>query len=78
MSDPAENRMVGLLELLVEQQREAHASHVQQSARQLHALEAQHACTRKVVRWFGAFILAFGAIAAFAVAWPALAWLLSG
>ena len=48
------------------------------SRRQARALEAQHVATRRTVRWFGAFILAFGAIAAFAVARPALVWLLSG
>ena len=78
MNDPAESRMVGLLELLVVQQREARESHAQQWAHHVRALEAQHACTRRAVRWFGSFILAFGAIAAFAVAWPSLAWLLSG
>ena len=54
------------------------AAHAEDIARQVRALEAQHAATRRVVRWFGAFILAFGAIAAFAVARPALVWLLSG
>jgi hypothetical protein len=78
MSDPADSRIAGLLEALLVQQREARDIHVQQSDRHARDLAAQHACTRKVVRWFGAFILAFGAIAAFAVAWPALAWLLSG
>jgi hypothetical protein len=78
MNDPSESRVVGLLEVLVAQHREACESHAQDRAQHLHALEAQHACTRRTVRWFGAFILAFGAIAAFAVARPSLAWLLSG
>jgi hypothetical protein len=78
MSDTTDTRLLGLLETLVAQHHEARAVHAEDTARQVHALEAQHAATRRVVRWFGAFILAFGAIAAFAVARPALVWLLAG
>jgi hypothetical protein len=78
MTDPSDNPVVGLLELLLSEMREARESRAQEQARHLQALAAQHACTRKVVRWFGAFILSFGAIAAFAVARPSLLWLLSG
>ena len=78
MSEVTDTRLLGLLETLVAQHREARTAHAEDIARQVQALEAQHAATRRVVRWFGAFILAFGAIAAFAVARPALVWLLSG
>ena len=78
MNEPTDARLLGLLETLVAQHREARAAHAEDVARQARALEAQHIATRRAVRWFGAFILAFGAIAAFAVARPALVWLLSG
>ncbi len=74
----ADARVVGLLEKIAAEQRRA--GDAQAAAQALHAstLAAQHAFTRQAVRWFGAFILAFGAIAALGVAWPSLAWLLSG
>jgi len=78
MSEPTDARLLDLLEQLVEQHREAQAAHAEDVARQARALATLHLATRRTVRWFGAFILAFGAIAAFAVARPALGWLLSG
>ena len=78
MSEPAEPRLVALLEQLLLAQQEARDAHAREWTRHAQALDAQHACTRRVVRWFGAFILAFGAIAAFVVARPSLAWLLAG
>ena len=78
MNETTDTRLLGLLETLVAQHREARAVHDEDVARHARALEALHLATRRTVRWFGAFILAFGAIAAFAVARPALVWLLSG
>ena len=78
MTEPTDTRLLGLLETLVAQHREARAAQAEAADRHARALEAQHIATRRTVRWFGAFILAFGAMAAFAVARPALMWLLSG
>ncbi|HSV18035.1 MAG TPA: hypothetical protein VLR71_06470 [Casimicrobiaceae bacterium] len=70
-------RMIGLLETLVaeqrtmgERQREALANHAD-------AIAAQQALNRQALRWFCTFILVFGAVAAITRAWPSLLWLLA-
>ena len=65
-------RMIGLLEALLaehramaERQRDALANHAA-------AIAAQHAQSRQALHWFGAFILAFGALAAVTHSWHPL------
>jgi len=69
-------RMIGLLEALLAEQREVAQRQRDALANHAAAIAAQHAMTRQALRWFCTFILAFGAIAALTHSWHSILWLL--
>ena len=71
-------RMIGLLEALLAEQRGIAERQSEALAHHVRIVEAQHAANRVALRWFCTFILVFGAVAAITHSWPSLAWLLAG
>ena len=75
IESPAAERVVGLLEALLAEQRHSAERQAEALANHARAIAAQQALNRAALRWFGAFCLLFGAVAAFTHAWhPAVTW----
>ena len=71
----AAERMIGLLEALLAEQRGIAQQQSDALAHHAQALAVQQAMNRQALKWFCTFILVFGAVAAITRAWPALVWL---
>jgi len=71
-------RMVGLLEALLAEQRGIAERQSEALANHARAIAAQQALNRQALRWFCAFCLLFGGVAALTHAWHSIAWLASG
>jgi len=69
-------RMIGLLEALLAEQRDVAQRQREALANHAAAIAAQYAMNRQALRWFCSFILAFGAVAAVTHSWHAILWLL--
>lgn len=69
-------RMVGLLEALLAEQRDITARQTEALANHARAIAAQQALNRAALRWFCAFCLLFGGVSAVTHAWhPVVTWL---
>ena len=72
---PAAERVVGLLEALLAEQRDIATRQSEALANHARAIAAQQSLNRAALRWFCAFCLLFGAVAAVTHAWhPVMTW----
>jgi hypothetical protein len=71
-------RMIGLLEALLAEQRDVAQRQREALANHAAAIAAQYAMNRQALRWFCAFCLLFGGVAAVTHSWHAILWLLGG
>ena len=75
MESPSAERMVGLLEALLAEQRDSAARHSEALANHARAIAAQQSLNRSALRWFCAFCLLFGGVSAITHAWhPLITW----
>ena len=73
---PAAERVVALLEALLAGQRDIAARQSEALAHHASAIAAQQSLNRTALRWFCAFCLLFGGVAAITHAWhPVVTWL---
>lgn len=72
---PGGERVVGLLEALLAEQRGIAERQAEALANHARAIAAQHALNRQALRWFCAFCLLFGGVAAVTHSWPSLTFL---
>ena len=74
-SPAAAERMVGLLEALLAEQRDIAARQSEALANHARAIAAQQSLNRAALRWFCAFCLLFGGVSALTHAWhPVVTW----
>ena len=76
LDSPVAERMVDLLEAVLAEQRGSAQRQAEALADHARAIAAQQAMNRRALRWFGAYMLAFGAVAAVTHSWHSLLWLL--